>query len=128
MRHFWSAKVLAGALAVAGILGTGAQDARAQFPIFFGGTVLQPNGRKLGIPPSSPRRPSDYPYGSSGFSGQFPPQQRRRHVVRRPTNSYTTPTRPTYVVPSVPYYTPYSGYYVQQPAYGGYTGYGYPVR
>jgi len=96
MRPTWRTWAPAGLLAVVGLLDLGAAPARAQFPIFFGGDVLLPDGRKLGTPPGRPRRREDYPVGSSGYA--------------------FAPSRPNLVAPQPrPYYAPRTYTYAPQP-------------
>ena len=54
MRSRWRSWAPAGLLAIVGLLDLGAAPARAQFPVFSGGDVLLPDGRKLGTPPVGP--------------------------------------------------------------------------
>jgi len=69
MRFTMRGGLMAGALALGGCLST-ATPAHAQFPIFYGGQVLNPDGRKIGTPPGRAPRPSDYPNGTIGYSIQ----------------------------------------------------------
>lgn len=95
--------VLAGVLAFGAAL-TAELPARAQFPIFYGGQVLNPDGRKIGTPPGRPPRPSDYPQGTIGYSIQ----------KSNPRYSYA---RPRYAAPQPRYYAPRAGtYYYPRPA------------
>ncbi len=107
--------LLVGVFAFASLLTLSGPPAHAQFPIFSGGTVLQPNGRKLGIPPGSPIRQSDYPMGTVGYQpwppGNYPGGRyynRRYSQVTRPRQVYQTPT---YATTPRTYYVPGRGYY-----------------
>ena len=139
MRPTWRSWAPAGLLAVVGLLDLGAAPARAQFPIFFGGDVLLPDGRKLGTPPGRPRRSEDYPVGSFGHSN-YPsrpnlgaPQPRtyaaaprtyapQAQAYRAPQQAYSyAPQARTYYAPQAQartYYDPRTRayYYAPQPA------------
>ena len=129
MRPKWRAWALAGLLALVGALELGASRAQAQFPIFFGGDVLLPDGRKLGTPPGRPRRREDYPVGSIGYanSPSRPSYAPPARTYAAPIPGYTSAPQPysyapqTYYAPQPRYYAPQPGYYYpQQPAYRRY--------
>ena len=102
--------VLAGVLAFGAAL-SAESPARAQFPIFYGGQVLNPDGRKIGTPPGRPPRPSDYPQGTIGYSIQ---KSNPRYSYAQPR--YAAPRSRPYA-PQPRYYAPRAGtYYDQQPA------------
>lgn len=104
MRPTWRTWAPAGLLAVVGLLDLGAAPTRAQFPIFFGGDVLLPDGRKLGTPPGRPRRREDYPIGSSGYA--FAPS--RPNLVAPQPRAYAAPR--TYAAPAPAYRYPQQAY------------------
>ena len=114
MRPTWIRSTLAGALALAGLLELTATPARAQFALFSGGTVLQPNGRKLGIPPGSPIRQSDYPPGTIGYAptpaGNYPGGRAYARRYARAAPVYRAPA-PVYATAPRTYYVPGRGYF-----------------
>ena len=99
MRSTFRAGLLAGALAFGGTLLT-STPARAQFPIFYGGQVLNPDGRKIGTPPGRPPRQSDYPMGTIGYSIQ---KSRPRYYSQR---QYVAPQPRAYAPQARTYYYP----------------------
>ena len=105
---------LAAFLALAGVLEFGATAARAQYALFSGGTVLQPNGRKLGIPPGSPIRQSDYPPGTIGYAptppGNYPGGRNYARRYAQPAPVYRAPA-PVYAAAPRTYYVPGRGYF-----------------
>ena len=120
MRPTWRSWAPAGLLAVVGLLDLGAAPARAQFPIFFGGDVLLPDGRKLGTPPGRPRRREDYPVGSIGYANTpsrpaYAAQPRASYAPRTyapQAQAYRYPQQAySYAPQARTYYVPGRGYF-----------------
>ncbi len=97
--------LVAGALALCGSLLT-ASPARAQFPIFYGGQVLNPDGRKIGTPPGRAPRPSDYPNGTIGYSIQKSRPGYYGYRSSNPSRGYYAPQQRAYRSQAGTYYYP----------------------
>jgi hypothetical protein len=100
MRRRIRARMLAGALVLAGGMGLEVPLARAQFPVFYGGQVLTPFGNR----------------GSDGSYLNRRQAPRVRRFASRP-RAYAYPAQPRYYSVQPRYYSVQPGYNYAAPAY-----------